>query len=339
MQRFELTMTTNYVGHWKEWEAVREILQNAIDFGNPIIRQGFGKLEIISENVSLSPASLLLGYTTKDGDSSKIGQFGEGYKLSCLVLCRLGIDFKIWNGEKLWIPKLEHSERYGCEILVIEETDAGAYSSCDLTFEIKTNIDLKGKYLPNMTESKILNGQHGLIYVGGLYVCELKDFRHGYNFAPGDIELGRDRQMVSSYDVSWQIAALWNESGREQEVYEMLMNEVPDVSSLDSYRSNMIGKGVAASYVSRYGNLYPVTTQEDIEAVGGQGYQVVPKLLKVIVKRFHDFAIKMFGSPLSRLTSWKKRYGYTFSDEANKELASIIRQMGGLKDDDGEETT
>lgn len=335
MQRYELTMTTGYVGHWKEWEAIREILQNAIDFGNPRIRQGMGKLEIISTNISLSPASLLLGHTTKGSDTSSIGQFGEGYKLACLVLTRMGIKLTIQNGhDRIWIPKLEHSDRYGCEILVIEEV-RGEYLNDDLIFTIETDIDLKGKYLANMTESQILDGQHGLIYVAGLYVCELAGFRHGYNFGACDIELGRDRQMVSSYDLKWEMAQLWNNSGRTQEVYEMLKDELPDVQSMDSY-NNEIGKGIAAAYVGRYGGLYPVTTQEDIDAVAGQGYQVVPKLLKVIVKKFHDFAIKMFGSPVSRLESWKKRWGYNLSNEANKELMSIIRQMGGLKDEDRE---
>ena len=334
MKKYELTMMTTYVEHWGEYEAIREILQNAIDHGNPIIEQTANSIKIISKDVTLDPKSLLLGYTSKHGDKNMIGEFGEGYKLSCLVLARLGKTVIIHNGDHIWVPRIEYSSTYGCDLLTIEESLVNR--SEDLIFEIQNiEIDLTKKYLPNMSESQILDKQEGLIYVAGLYVCQLDDFRHGYNFAAGDITLGRDRQMVSTYDVSWEIARIWNNSGRTQEVYEMLKDECKDVASMDSY-NNQIGEGVAAAYVGRYGSLYPVTTQEDIEAVGGQGYQVVPKLLKVIVKKFHDFAIKMFGSPVSRLGSWKKRWGYALSEEANKELTSIIRQMGGMKDEEAQ---
>lgn len=45
-------------------------------------------------------ALLLLGATTKRGDSSKIGYFGSGLKYAIAVMLKNGIDFKIFSGMK-----------------------------------------------------------------------------------------------------------------------------------------------------------------------------------------------------------------------------------------------
>ena len=332
MERYELTMTTDYVGHWGEWEAVREFLQNAIDHGEPTVEAIDNHIVITSKGVTLSPQTLLLGASTKRDDSDSIGQFGEGMKLACLVLCRLGKKVVIHNGDVWWSPSLIHSEKYDCEILCIDETPSSKPSK-DLIVDIAdVECDLTTKYIPNMLTNQIIDDGAGVIYVAGLYVCTLKEFKHGYNFAADTMELGRDRQMVSTFNVTWEVARQWNRSKREQEIYDMLMDEEKDVESMDSYHDR-VGEAIAERFVTRYSGLIPVSTQEDINAVGGQGYQVVPKIVKYIVRKFHDFKIKMFGSPVSRLTAWQKRWNHKLSEEARKELLSIIKQMGGGQDE------
>ena len=328
---YELTMTTDYVQHWGEWEAVREVLQNAIDYGDPVINRALSGLQIISKGVTLDPKTLLLGSTTKRNDDDSIGQFGEGYKLACLVLCRLGIDILIQNGSKIWIPSIRYSEKYGCDLLVIDESDG--IESGDLIFNIGSSIDLTDKYLPDVEPNEILEDRPGQIFVAGLFVCELPKFDYGYNFSPNTLKLGRDRTMVSNFDVTYETGKLWNLSGRADEVYDMLESEVKDVEYLDS-NAYTVGPKIAEIYASKYGSTIPVTTQEDITAVEGQAYQVVPSRLRKIIKRFKTFVVKIFSTPLKRLESWEKRWKYNLPADAVTELDSIIKQMGGRKDED-----
>ena len=89
---YPLSLTRGYVVSWGLREAVREIIQNALDsdsdFGYAIDGD---TLTVISRYASLSPQTLLLGSSNKGGDISSIGQFGEGYKLALLVLTRDGL--------------------------------------------------------------------------------------------------------------------------------------------------------------------------------------------------------------------------------------------------------
>ena len=310
------------------WEAVREILQNAIDYGNPDISSEDGVLEITSYGVTLSPQSLLLGNTTKRNDNDSIGQFGEGYKLACLVFCRLGIDVVIRNGYKTWIPEIEHSEKYDCEILVINETSRSGMLANDLTFAIRTDIDITDKYLPDVEPDSLLLTRPGQMFVHGLYICTIADFKSGYNFSPHTVTLGRDRQMLSSFDIKYQAGKIWNRSKRPEQVFMMLEDEAPDVDYLDSNKYH-IQDDLAKIYERKYGDAIPVSSQADVEAVGGEKFRIVPNVLKKIIRAAKIFIIRTFGTPVARLTAWEKRWSHTLNTEALNDLKSIIDQMGG----------
>lgn len=46
------------------------------------------------------------------------------------------------------------------------------------------------------------------LYVKGLYVCDLAHFKHGYNFSPRDLKLGRDRDVVSDFDLAYETSRM-----------------------------------------------------------------------------------------------------------------------------------
>lgn len=93
---FELTLSKDYTKNWGLQEALREIIQNAIDFSNEeennIMSINYDEETStlsIANNSILTKKTLLLGYTSKEDNPNSIGCFGEGYKLSLLVLNRL----------------------------------------------------------------------------------------------------------------------------------------------------------------------------------------------------------------------------------------------------------
>ena len=67
---FALSLTRNYVSRWGAVEAIRELIQNALDSESPFVYEfiesgeGLG-LKLNSEFTVLTPQTLLLGATSK----------------------------------------------------------------------------------------------------------------------------------------------------------------------------------------------------------------------------------------------------------------------------------
>ena len=95
---YELSLVKTYVSRWGMAEAVRELIQNALDSESPFIYEfereadGLWALRLTSEFTVLTPQTLLLGTTSKAEAEDAIGSFGEGYKIAFLVLTRAGYD-------------------------------------------------------------------------------------------------------------------------------------------------------------------------------------------------------------------------------------------------------
>lgn len=259
--RHTLSITPDYVLNWGVWEAVRELLQNAIDQKNTnphsaVVFQyesedGSGgggflikpatpwntdrTLIIGATQCQLEPRTLLLGQTTKALNDKLIGQFGEGYKLALLVLARLQYKVTIHNNDETWHPAFIWSDEYGCEVLTIERhrVDTALRSEGDtrgVFFEIEgvTEEDwakITERFLGvEEPVSAILDADHlrGKVFVCGLYVCEIEELEYGYNFAAGDIKLDRDRSVLPTYDVAIATSNLWERSGNHKALYDGL---------------------------------------------------------------------------------------------------------------------
>lgn len=118
MKNYELPISPNYVCNWGIKEAVREILQNAIDSeqcGYPkkvLYSPDCSVLTIINEGARLPLSSLVLGCSSKSDIDGMIGKFGEGYKLALVVLLRKGFSVDIINGMEEWTPSFVYSDKF-----------------------------------------------------------------------------------------------------------------------------------------------------------------------------------------------------------------------------------
>jgi len=216
---YELSLSRDYVSDWGVIEAVRELIQNAIDEGNYDI--GIDKhnvLHIINHGSVLTADSLILGNSGKREDVSKIGQFGEGYKLALLVLTRMGKDVVVYNGGARWYPRFKKSKKFGCEVLVIdEEVNPNDIRPLDfeinglmynelseivdafpLIFEKVSPFEVKETGYGEIIMDK---EQAGKFYVQGLPIFEDKTFKYGYNFHADVVSLDRDRKSVNLYEL------------------------------------------------------------------------------------------------------------------------------------------
>jgi len=308
MSKFELSLSPTYVQHWTYLEAIRELLQNAIDSHNEmdVLYDGVEQRLIIrTYDVCLDKSTLLLGATSKADDASCIGQFGEGYKIALLVLNREGRNVEIYNGStaECWHSRIMKSRKYNSDLLVVEvekplleqiksrATDPKAleYHITSITQEEYDQVVANTLQLQSPTEVINVNGSQilldpqykGRVYMGGLFVCEKPDFTYGYNFATGAFKLDRDRKFASTWDISWEASKLWayaKESESEQRLIPLVFSGSPDTAQIQCFQTASIKSTVVASFKEQYGTkALPVRYQSDVEVLKEQyGPEIEP---------------------------------------------------------------
>lgn len=234
MRRYELGISLNYAKSWGIPEAVREFFQNALDEEkqNPenkmsIFYDEAEQILTISNRKSrLTPKTLLLGSSTKEGNPELIGEHGEGYKVATAVLMRNGVTVKIYNNEvnEVWTSRVVKSKRYDSDIVCFDVTKEVFNKDDDLVIDligitpemyagvVKSNLHLRddvGEVKSGKVGSILLDEKfRGKIYVEGLYVCTKSELEWGYNLSASVAKLDRDRGLIDSFDLKFTIAKL-----------------------------------------------------------------------------------------------------------------------------------
>ena len=303
MSKFELSLAKNYVPSWTLVDGVRELFQNAIDqeMQNPDNAMSFvydwvnGVLNICNAQSTLTTKTLLLGTTSKAGDSATIGQFGEGYKVATLVLLRCGKEVTFYNygAKEIWHTRFVNSRRYGAEVLTFDVQKQAFWDyipNNDLTIEIKgitpdeyenllmpSNLYLQGKQNAGIVTryGNILKEDKykGMVFVNGLFICNYKEYKYGYNFKPECIHLDRDRKLVSDFDLRWLASKMWITQG--DAAAELILEGAADVEYVaDNYwlasteDQDKLLDAVYNEFVVSYGaKAVPVTSQAEADKV------------------------------------------------------------------------
>lgn len=218
---YELSLSPNYVSNWGFKEAIRELLQNAIDAekdGHEMkVDYNCNELTISSKGASLDASQLILGNSGKNS-SELIGKYGEGFKLALLVLERNGYHTTIFNDGIIWIPEFINSKTYNTRVLSIrtDHLKEGTYDS-GLVFRISNITSDEYRELielfPCITKDygEVVECDTGYIlkdpkfkgkmFVEGLYIQSDDEFRYGYNFNADIVNLDRDRKAINYYDL------------------------------------------------------------------------------------------------------------------------------------------
>lgn len=275
--KYELPISPNYVPTWGVVEAVRELFQNAIDQQTTVddntmffdYEYGTESLTIGNKLSVLEPASLIMGASTKQGDDSTIGQFGEGYKIALIVLLREGkkVTFYNYGKREVWTTKFVNSRRFGSKILqvTIEKKEfwkkvpdnnfticIEGITSSELREIKESNLYLSppvGRIIETEEGTILLDEQYsGHVYVGGLFVCTHDRYEYGYNLPPSELELDRDRKLVSDFALTSIASRVWSSLSEEEiaELYDiinrMLVEDKDDIRYLAS-TLNFMRKG------------------------------------------------------------------------------------------------
>lgn len=313
--KYELTISTEYVPDWNVTHAIRELFQNAID--NEVMNAenkmyfNYNKdtetLSIGNKTSKLELDTLLLGSSSKRDSEDTIGKHGEGYKIAFMVLLRCGKTINVYNygNRETWEAKLIKSRRYnGALVPMVDVNKKAVFTkvpSHDLLIEIGgikeeeyAEIVESNLHLKTIDEDKVVSGgiygrallgedYTGKIYVNGLYICGLNNFKYGYDIRAKYIDLDRDRRLVTEFNLAWVTSQLWIVS-KSSLVAELVIDQYPDVRYIHSvyadfeqsefgYTSeakNYLSKNVYKKFKETYG-------EDTIAVCNNEQYQSVAK--------------------------------------------------------------
>lgn len=281
---YELPIAKSYVRHWGMAEAIRELLQNAIDSDSPFEWEfGFDTLHIRSRNSRLQASTLLLGQTSKADSTDTIGSFGEGYKIALLVLTREGYPVTVHNGDRTWRPAFRTSRQFGAEVLCIDdepavqrrqglEFEVGGLSPADMAAIRDGCLHMQDDIgeVHEVHEGRILRARPGKLYVGGLFVCDT-ELQFGYDMRPEHLTLERDRQTVSNFDLLFLTKTMWFQTGRWQEIAKMIGDEVPDLKYAEYGTPELVREACYQAFREKHHGAVIAKNQDELEALVKRG--------------------------------------------------------------------
>lgn len=359
MSKIELTLAPTYVPNWTYVDAIRELFQNALDqeAQNPENKASWEyhddthELVISNAKSKLEAASLLLGQTSKAGDKSTIGQFGEGYKIATLVLLREGKNVVFYNYgiKEIWRPRFVKSRRFGTSILTFFTEKKPIWErvpSADLEIVIEgitpeeyyeeivpSNLHLRTDYkVLEETEYGNVIDLPGKVFVNGLFVCDYEPYTYGYDFKPENIRLDRDRKMVSDFDLRWMASKMWSTCKDTDKVLEMIVDGKADVAFLDSVSYTSSWRDLAAAkFKSVYGpEAIPVTSQEELDKVP-TGYKgvVVSESYSSLVRGSSSFVMPAPDdhSPVDDLQDWYDSIKHKLDSDEQEQFEAIMDDL------------
>lgn len=174
----------------------------------------------------LKPEHLILGKTSKLGGDYR-GQYGEGFKLGMMALCRIAkqlnndVALVIHTGNETWVPTIHFSSTYNTDIIRVntyERKDDGFLQveipNITLTDWLQVQerilcLGLQKKFTsPDGRTELLLDEKYkNQLFCKGLYVSTLPmPSKYGYNLS--EIKLDRDRKMADDYSMKSSIARL-----------------------------------------------------------------------------------------------------------------------------------
>ncbi len=216
-----------YLKTWGTQEALREIYQNFIDYGDyteesDVDDNGLAYVCLENDWVPESLDFLRIGNSRK-GNGEAIGKHGEGLKMAFLIFLRNKDWACIITPKYLIIPKFYVDEEIGeCFCLNYEEHKI-ENQKFTITFicksedfdKFKSNIIFNTDivYTDNYW-GQIVNKPKGNIYSGKLFVCNVDNVSKAYNINPKHLPLDRDRMAPRSFDLSYAASQINNSYGK-----------------------------------------------------------------------------------------------------------------------------
>jgi hypothetical protein len=253
-------MGKDYLPTWGIREALREIYQNFLDYGEfSEETTADGELTSISIRNDWRPDSLdwlRIGNTQKNNPNA-IGKHGEGVKMAFLILARLGYECEIV------------SDKYSITPAFYTDKEAGECFCMSYNYHVKPEQKFTVSFMLPTSEYKqfkdsvirkedilfshsyygdVVNKPAGSIYSGGLFVVNLPNIGKAYNIKPEHMPLDRDRSVPRAFDVNWNTSKI-NEAYKKWEVKDLshsdteFIEEIPEEIK-SKFEPRIVGKNI-----------------------------------------------------------------------------------------------
>lgn len=311
----------DYLKNWGINEALREIYQNFLDYGeyNEENYHGQGESDSDIMYVDISngwvPDSLdflRIGNSNKSVDC--IGKHGEGLKLAFLILLREGFHSEIITPRFRVKPSFYTDKEIGeCFCFEYEEhgmqdqayrikftCDAGKFNA------FKNNMIMDGDVLfDDNYYGSVVNKPAGNIYSGRLFVCHQENVSKAYDIKPRHLPLDRDRQVPKSLDVSWSTSKI-NSAYGKWSAKDMscsdtaFIDEVPEEIKKD-FEPKIVGNTVQFVTKNEKGEDQVVTNSNLNEVLKRDSF------FAATIKRFKKYLAKKLGL-YELLLEFKKKH-------------------------------
>lgn len=256
VNRVTYPISPDYVKSWDATRAIAELISNALDEdAAPTVEWADGVLTIEDAGPGIPEYGLILGRSEKT--AKQRGQFGEGKKISALVLARTRAIGRIrfeTVGYALE-PKIVKENLLGNggakhEMLAYDIFECGRTRGTKITIECKQETAQKAinRFLPLIepgyqepaSPGRVLIDpvQKGNVYVGGVFVQHNKEFSFGYDLPLSDAKTlqNRDRTVIEGRELHRLIHQVL-ESCTDVNVLEVLVRRVLDGTLKDAERA------------------------------------------------------------------------------------------------------
>jgi len=254
-------MGREYLSNWGIQQAMREIYQNFLDYGDYTedVDNSDEHTVIVSVSNDWAPESLdfLRIGNSKKHNPDAIGKHGEGVKMAFLILERLGMKSQIVTHKYVIEPAFNKDPEIGdCFCLnyttITEPADVPRFT---VVFEcpaadyamFKDNVIVGGDILFSHEYGDIVDKDAGSIYSGGLFVTRVKNMSKAYNIKPRYLPLDRDRCAPGTFDLNYHASKI-NESHGEITVEDLTHSDTMYTSAVsDKVKSQITPKMVGNS--------------------------------------------------------------------------------------------
>lgn len=312
-------LSPEYVSTWGYKEAIREIVQNFMDYGKFTINTfNTSYSTMVEYQNEYSPSSfefLKVGFSKKENPEA-IGKYGEGLKVALLVLGRLNIDVVIKaevNGKAYTFKPIFYNDDFlgQCFGIIAERININLSNRFYVTF-MKTDeyYEMKDYFISDDTEvifsnyhGSIVNMPAGNIYVGGIYVANFKDIPRAYNLKASDIDLGRDRNFPNTFDIEYHCSKIFQDYCKSQDT--IMDHSSTEVSYMDKL-PNSFAEKVEPMMVN--GNI---AFNSPLGFLSGGIYSAANKNTK-IMEKVQKLKVELTKrqSPLKLITEFNNKYSH-----------------------------
>lgn len=255
-----------YLPKWGIKEALREIYQNFLDYGDYEEEAIFQDAAQTIIGVKLTNAwepdnleYLRIGRSQKDNPNA-IGHHGEGLKMAFLILLRSGYQSNIFTSKYSVWPEWYKDDQIGdcfCFQYEMHDIYQAPYS---LTFqcatadfnEFKANLLTENDIIYTHPDGDIVDKEAGNIYSGKLWVAKVDNLSKAYNICPDLMPLDRDRSAPRAFDVNYHTSRINSAYGK----WNARDTSYSDTSYIDSipedikpqFKARKIGNNVEFTY-------------------------------------------------------------------------------------------